>query len=594
MPFKPKHLFQGPTKVLNAVGRAGIFGRRGDHFRVAGIKIGQDAVPFVQAAAVAAMLAFVPPMSVPATIAVTAATSGVVTGLSGGDTAAVTTAVVVSAAAASISTVASTATTTTAARMAITAGGNAALAAATGGDPIAAALTSAIGASEIAPAPILAAASGAVTAALTDGNPVRAAFQSVANSAVTEAIESRWTQDMVTRAWANVSDERGFRTNPAVNLAGGDERPARRPYAAEGGHGRTYETPPPEGHLSREVREYAQRSRAVAAGAPGDETPARHPARHLRTSEIREMRPEGLLTRELREHNHLRTCHICAVRPYVPEGPLSREVREHAQRRRAPPPSVEPFVVIERRPQQALSFTPQRVDERASRTSVVTAQERPSSRSSAVGQERPSSRSTRSTWAAQVAVTADRWAQRQEDMMYRPNTESVMFQPPSEPDFNVFSATVVPNNNSASLALDLGQYTNVYVTHRGAIGLGAYNVATDTSHRVSTGVSELYPHGSFVAYTTSRTVESSHNTAPILTNIYTDTTTTGGACVAYQTTNSAFVDNSSNLSFRNTREVHINHDCAAIGGAAVVAGVASYLVPPAAPFLLAAPLLVNN
>lgn len=99
MGFKLKHVFKGPTKVLNAVGNAGILGQRGDHFRILGVKIGKDLVPVVQTAAIVATANVIGPVLsglTPAatTITSTAISSSVVTGLSGGNESSVTNAAV--------------------------------------------------------------------------------------------------------------------------------------------------------------------------------------------------------------------------------------------------------------------------------------------------------------------------------------------------------------------------------------------------------------------------------------------------------------------------------------------------------------------
>lgn len=85
MPFKLKHIFRGPAKVLNEVGKSGIFGQRGDHFRVLGVKIGKDLVPGVKIAAVVLTTAFIDPTSTLSTVLTAAASNATVTGLSGGN-----------------------------------------------------------------------------------------------------------------------------------------------------------------------------------------------------------------------------------------------------------------------------------------------------------------------------------------------------------------------------------------------------------------------------------------------------------------------------------------------------------------------------
>lgn len=92
MPFKLKHIVRGPAKVMNAVGQSGIFGQRGEHFRILGVKIGKDLVPVVQAAVVAATVATATPvvastLGVSETTATVIATTGAntfLTGVSGG------------------------------------------------------------------------------------------------------------------------------------------------------------------------------------------------------------------------------------------------------------------------------------------------------------------------------------------------------------------------------------------------------------------------------------------------------------------------------------------------------------------------------
>ena len=119
MPFKIKHVFKGPAKVLNAVGNAGLFGQRGDHFRVAGIKVGKDLVPVVQGAAVVATVAAGGPAlasacAIPeatAIVAVSAGASATVTGLSGGNESQVATACAKGAATAYVGNVANAAAT---------------------------------------------------------------------------------------------------------------------------------------------------------------------------------------------------------------------------------------------------------------------------------------------------------------------------------------------------------------------------------------------------------------------------------------------------------------------------------------------------
>jgi hypothetical protein len=103
MGFKLKHVFKAPTKILHAAGNAGIFGQRGDHFRVLGIKVGKDLVPVVQTAAIVATAAVGGPvlaaetgLSLAASSAiVSTAANATVTGLSGGNEAQVTNAIIV-------------------------------------------------------------------------------------------------------------------------------------------------------------------------------------------------------------------------------------------------------------------------------------------------------------------------------------------------------------------------------------------------------------------------------------------------------------------------------------------------------------------
>ena len=121
MGFKFKHIFKGPTKVLNAVGQSGVFGVRHGKFRVAGIPIGRDLAPVVQAVAVVATIAVGGPAlasatglgATTATVITSASASGAMTGLSGGDASQVTRATACGAGMATVGGLASSAPTLT-------------------------------------------------------------------------------------------------------------------------------------------------------------------------------------------------------------------------------------------------------------------------------------------------------------------------------------------------------------------------------------------------------------------------------------------------------------------------------------------------
>jgi len=188
MGFKLKHVFKGPAKVLNAIGKAGIFGQRGNHFRILGIKVGKDLVPVVQAVTVIATTIVAGPAMVStfaiteatATICVAATSNGVVTGLSGGNESQVTKAVVQGAATAYIGNLATAASTIPEA-VTIHVAGNTAVNLSTGSSLDQAIITSLPGAVGYSlPGNVVAQyAATTATGALLDDNALRGGLQSL-------------------------------------------------------------------------------------------------------------------------------------------------------------------------------------------------------------------------------------------------------------------------------------------------------------------------------------------------------------------------------------------------------------------------------
>lgn len=197
MGFKLKHVFKGPSKVVREIGRSGLFGQRGENFRVLGVKVGKDLVPVVQAAAVVATVAFAGPALAGATGMTTTAaaiTTGavgnaVVASASGGNESAFTKALVVGGASGAVGAVAGT-MATTGQQVAVHVAGNTAVSVASGADLTTGLLSSTAGvAGIVAPGNLpVSAVAGATVGAVLNNNPLRGALQGAGTAVVAHGI----------------------------------------------------------------------------------------------------------------------------------------------------------------------------------------------------------------------------------------------------------------------------------------------------------------------------------------------------------------------------------------------------------------------
>src|SRR5665648_165003 len=195
-----KDIFKAPAKLLNVIGESGLFGQRGDNFRVLGLKIPKDVVPIVKAAVViAAVTIGGPALAASTTMTTTAATvvtsavaNATVTGCSGGNESQVLRAAAVGGATALVGNITQAAPSIS---QAVTrhVAGNAAVSLASGND-FKTSLIQAVTSLPIVAAPANLAvqytASAVQGAMLNDDNPLRGALQAAALAGVANAVKT--------------------------------------------------------------------------------------------------------------------------------------------------------------------------------------------------------------------------------------------------------------------------------------------------------------------------------------------------------------------------------------------------------------------
>src|SRR5665648_46980 len=195
-----KDIFKAPAKLLNVIGESGLFGQRGDNFRVLGLKIPKDVVPIVKAAVViAAVTIGGPALAASTTMTTTAATvvtsavaNATVTGCSGGNESQVLRAAAVGGATALVGNITQAAPSIS---QAVTrhVAGNAAVSLASGND-FKTSLIQAVTSIPIVAAPTNLAVqytASAVQGAMLNGeNPLRGAIQAAALAGVANAVKT--------------------------------------------------------------------------------------------------------------------------------------------------------------------------------------------------------------------------------------------------------------------------------------------------------------------------------------------------------------------------------------------------------------------